>query len=88
MKRGPLDGLEQAAEPEQLDVVPRPAVDGKVGEDLTDDRAKLEAMPGEARADDDRRRLGMAVDQEMLVRRRLEKARVFRASVGPAPSGK
>ena len=57
----------EAVEAEEADVVARSAVGRQVGEDLADDRAELEAVAGEAGPDDDVRRLGMEVDEEVLV---------------------
>ena len=52
----------------------RLAVEREVGQDLADDRAELEAVAGEAGADDGVLALRVAVDQEVLVRRQLEEA--------------
>ena len=52
----------------------RRALDGEVGEDLSDDRAELVAVPGEAGGDDGRRGVRVPVDEEVLVGRRLEEA--------------
>ena len=46
---------------------------GEVGEDLADDRAELEAVAGEAGAEDGELGLRMAVDQEVLVRARARR---------------
>jgi len=52
------------------------AFEGEIGEDLADDRAELEAVAGEACADDGVLRLGVPANEEMLVRRELEQARL------------
>src|SRR6266545_7065364 len=64
----------ESSEREEADRVPRRAVDRQVGEDLADRAAELEAVAGEARADDDVRRVRVAVDHEVLVRAELEEA--------------
>ena len=48
--------------------MPGRAVEGEVGQDLADDRAELEPVPGEAGAEDGQLRLGVPVDQKVLVR--------------------
>ena len=80
-------GPAERSSPEQRDVVARAAVEREVGEDLADDAAELEAVAGEAGGDDDLRRVGEQVDDEVLVGRVGEQAR-FIASVGPSASGK
>ena len=68
----------ETVEPEEADVVPRRSVEGEVGEDLPDHGAELEAVAGEAGRDDRMLALRMAVDQEVLVGRRLEETSLER----------
>ena len=70
--------LLEATQPEQPDVVPGLAVEREVGEDLADDGAELEPVTGEPGADDGELGVRVAVDEEVLVRRRLEQARLQR----------
>ena len=67
--------------------MPSPTVEGEVGENLADDRAELEAVAGEAGSEEPRWGVRVTIDEEVLVRRRLE-GQVASASVEPAPSGK
>jgi len=67
-------GAAEAVEPQEADVVARVAVGRKVGEDLADDGAELEAVAGEAAPDDDLRRVRQPVEDEVLVGAVLEEA--------------
>ena len=58
-------------------MVGRP-VDREIGEHLPDHRAELVAVAREAGGDDRRVRVGVAIDEEVLVGRELEQARLER----------
>src|SRR3954468_3601739 len=69
-----LTPVAEAGEPQEVDLVPRVAVDGEAGEDLADDGAELEAVAREAASDDDLRDVRERVEDEVLVRAVLEEA--------------
>src|SRR6185295_10038866 len=84
-------GRSEAVESKQPDVVRRRAVDRKVGEDLSHDRAELVAVAREPGGDDCRWRVWVPVDEEVLVGGGLEEAGLQRhgrtCSVGEVTLG-
>src|SRR3954469_20342465 len=64
----PSAGQRRPVEPEPADVVVGAALGGEVGQDPADHHAELEAVPRAGRGDHDLRVLGVAVDDEVLVR--------------------
>ncbi len=65
--------ISRTAKPEAADVMPGSAFGRQIGQDFADHRREFEAVAGTGRGDDDVRRAGQPVDEEIVVgRHRVE----------------
>jgi hypothetical protein len=71
----------ESIDPEPGNVVLRAARCHEVGDDLADDAAELEAVPGARRDNECLGTVGQPVDNEVLVRRVREEARAVLPSI-------